>query len=353
MRGSTFTMTDPDDDELFDEAPPPTPTLKRGQEPIELTVRIKAEGMRLDHYLHLNFQDFSRSDLQEGIRGGTITVNGKASKPSFKVRNHDVLKVVLPEPDHPSPVAEDIPLDILYEDEFLAVVNKPWNMVVHPAKGNWSGTLVNALQFHFRGHLSQANGSHRPGIVHRLDKDTSGAILIGKEEQTHRELAMMFEHRKMFKEYVAICGGELDRDSDYIEAAMKMHPHDRLKQVISKDADAKEAVSYYEVMERFRGFTMVKVQPKTGRTHQIRVHLAHVGCPVLADKLYGGRSAFRLSEVVQHPLETDELLLERQSLHAFRLRFKHPRTGNWLEVEAPFPPDMRRTLEALREHRKL
>jgi 23S rRNA pseudouridine1911/1915/1917 synthase len=341
-------MTDPEDDELPDDAPP----LRRGSEPIELIVKIKAEGMRLDHYLHMYFQDFSRSDLQEGIRDGVITVNGKATKPSHKVRSDDVLSVTLPEPDHPSPVAEDIPLEILFEDDFLAIVNKPPNMVVHPAKGNWSGTLVNALQFHFRGHLSQANGSHRPGIVHRLDKDTSGAILIGKEEQTHRELAMMFEHRKMFKEYVALCAGELDRDSDYIEAAMKLHPHDRLRQIVSRDADAKEAVSYYEVMERFRGFALVKVQPKTGRTHQIRVHLAHVGCPVLADKLYGGRSSFKLSEAIGRPLENDELLLERQALHAFRLRFKHPRTGNWLEVEAPFPPDMRRTLEVLREHRR-
>ena len=342
-------MTDPEfDDELLDDAPP---ELRRGSEPIRMVVKIKAEGMRLDQYLQIYFQDFSRSDLQEGIRSGAITVNGKLTKPSHKVRSDDVLSVTLPEPQHPAPVPEDIPLDVLYEDEFLAIVNKPWNMVVHPAKGNWSGTLVNALQFRFKDALSQANGSHRPGIVHRLDKDTSGAILIGKEERTHRELAGMFEHRKMFKEYVAICAGELDRDSDYIEAAMKLHPHDRLRQIVSRDADAKEAVSYYEVMERFRGFALVKVQPKTGRTHQIRVHLAHVGCPVLADKLYGGRSSFKLSEAIGQPLETDELLLERQALHAFRLRFKHPRTGNWLEVEAPFPPDMRRTLEVLREHR--
>jgi 23S rRNA pseudouridine1911/1915/1917 synthase len=340
-------MSDAVDDDLLDDPPP---TLRRGQDPIELVVKIKAEGMRLDHYLHLHFQDFSRSDLQDGIRSGAITVNGKPTKPSHKVRSDDKLSVVLPEPAYPTPAPENIPLEILYDDEFLAVVNKPWNMVVHPAKGNWSGTLVNALQFHFKEALSNVNGTHRPGIVHRLDKDTSGVILVGKEEHTHRELAGMFEHRKMFKEYVALCGGELDRDSDYIEAAMKMHPHDRLKQVVSKDADAKEAVSYYEVMERFRGFTLVKVQPKTGRTHQIRVHLAHVGCPVLADKLYGGRSSFKLSDVVPTPGE-DEVLLERQALHAFRLRFKHPRTGNWLEVEAPLPPDMRRTLEALRAHR--
>jgi 23S rRNA pseudouridine1911/1915/1917 synthase len=345
-------LSEPEDD-LLDDAPPvaiPVP-LRRGQEPIELIVRIKAEGMRLDHYLHLNFQDFSRSDLQEGIRDGSITVNGKPSKPSFKVRNNDKLLVKLPEPQHDLPVAENIPLEILYEDEYLALVNKPWNMVVHPAKGNWSGTLVNALQYHFKESLSSINGTHRPGIVHRLDKDTSGVILIGKEEHTHRDLAGMFEHRKMFKEYIALCAGEFDRDSDYIEAAMKLHPHDRLRQIVSKDADAKEAVSYYEVVERFRGYTLVKIQPKTGRTHQIRVHLAYVGSPVLADKLYGGRDSFRMSDVVKDG--GDELLLERQALHAFRLRFKHPRTGNWLEVEAPLPSDMRRTLELFRQHRAL
>jgi 23S rRNA pseudouridine1911/1915/1917 synthase len=165
---------------------------------------------------------------------------------------------------------------------------------------------------------------------------------------------MQFETRTVFKEYVALTAGELDRDSDYIEAAMKPHPHDRLRQIASTDPDAKPAVSYYEVMERFRGFTLVKVQPKTGRTHQIRVHLAFVGCPVLADKLYGGRDVFRLSDVVPGtPRDADELLLTRQALHAFRLRFKHPRKGTWIEAEAPLPPDMRRALDVLRAKRPL
>jgi 23S rRNA pseudouridine1911/1915/1917 synthase len=211
---------------------------------------------------------------------------------------------------------------------------------------------VNALQFHFREQLSRANGEFRAGIVHRLDKDTSGVILVAKDDSALRDLCWQFETRKVFKEYVALTAGELDRDSDYIEAAMKMHPHDRLKQTVSTDSDAKEAVSFYEVTERFRGFTLVKVQPKTGRTHQIRVHLAHAGCPVLADRLYGGRDTFRLSDVIPGtPHGADELLLARQALHAFRLRFKHPRKGTWLEVEAPLPADMRRTLEVLREKR--
>src|SRR5439155_25508089 len=226
---------------------------------------------------------------------------------------------------------------------FLAVIDKPAGMVVHPAKGNWSGTLVNALQFHFHEHLSRENGVYRAGIVHRLDKDTSGVILVAKDDQTHRECANQFETRKVFKEYVAIAAGELDRDTDYIEARIKHHPHDREKMAVTtdpSDPDAKEALSYYEVLERFRGFTLVRVQPRTGRTHQIRVHLASVGCPVLADRLYSGRDQIRLSDLVpQLDPERDEVLMPRQALHAFRLRFRHPRKGNMLEIEAPLPAE--------------
>jgi 23S rRNA pseudouridine1911/1915/1917 synthase len=163
---------------------------------------------------------------------------------------------------------------------------------------------------------------------------------------------MQFESRKVFKEYVAIAAGELARDSDYIEGALKMHPHDRLRMVVSSDPDAKPALSYYEVLERFRGFSLVKVQPRTGRTHQIRVHLLHAGAPVLADKLYGGRDRLKLSDLVPNlPQSEDEVLIDRQALHAYRLRFRHPRTDQWIEAEAPLPPDMRRVLEALRKHR--
>jgi 23S rRNA pseudouridine1911/1915/1917 synthase len=344
-----------DEDDVLPDAASLIPApARRSREPVELHVKVKAEGMRLDQYLHMYIADTSRSELQDAIKAGTVLVNGRPSKASYKVRNDDRLYVALPEPAHPLPQPEDIPLDILYEDDTLALINKPWNMVVHPAKGNWSGTLVNALQYHFRDNLSKENGAFRAGIVHRLDKDTSGVILVAKEDAAHRELAMQFETRKVFKEYVALTAGELDRDSDYIEGAMKTHPHDRLRMIVSSDPDAKEAVSYYEVLERFRGFTLVKVQPKTGRTHQIRVHLAHVGCPVLADKLYGGRDVFRLSDVLPGtPRDADELLLARQALHAFRLRFRHPKKGTWIEAEAPLPPDMRRTLDVLREKRPL
>ena len=184
---------------------------------VELVAKIRIDGLRLDHYLVSVFPDYSRSIIQRVIEAGGVLVNGKAAKASYKVRHGDAIRVTPPEPTHPAPVAEDIPLAILYQDEHLAVVDKPADMVVHPAKGHWSGTLVNALQYHF-GHLSHLTGDYRPGIVHRLDRDTSGVILVAKDEQTHRDLSAQFESRKVFKEYRAITQGVLDRDSDYIEA---------------------------------------------------------------------------------------------------------------------------------------
>ncbi len=328
--------------------------MEYSPDPIDVPVKIKAAGMRLDHYLCLYLPDLSRSVIRRMIDTDNVWVNGKPSKASYKIRPRDTLRVKLPDPTHDLPQPEDIPLDILYEDEYLALINKPPDMVVHPAKGNWSGTLVNALQFRFEG-LSNANGVHRAGIVHRLDRDTSGVILIAKEEKTHRLLAAQFEHRHVFKEYLAVTYNELDRDSDYVEAPMRHHPTDRLRMIVAinpHDEEAKEACTYYEVIERFHGFTFCRCQPKTGRTHQIRVHLAHVGCPILADKLYSYREAFWLSEVIDLPDPTmDQLLLGRQALHAHRLRFQHPLDNRWIEVEAPLPGELVDLLSLLRHHR--
>jgi 23S rRNA pseudouridine1911/1915/1917 synthase len=327
----------------------PIPGIGRA---VELTVQIKTAGMRIDQYLVLQFPDFSRSIIQKAIEADSVKINDAAIKRSTKVRQGDRIRIWLPERDCSVPTPENIPLQILYEDEYLAVVNKPYDMVVHPARGNWSGTLVNALAFHFQN-LSTINGDYRPGIVHRLDRDTSGVILVAKEEQTHRDLSMQFELRKVYKEYIAITAGVLDRDSDYIEGRIGHHPHDRIKMIVSDDeANSKEACTFYEVQERFRGYTFVRCQPRTGRTHQIRVHLASVGCPVLADKTYSGRAEFKLSDVAPQldPL-LDEVLLPRQALHARRLRLVHPRTKEAIAVEAPLPPEFARTLEALRKYR--
>ncbi|HEY7314094.1 MAG TPA: RluA family pseudouridine synthase [Gemmataceae bacterium] len=329
----------------------PLPT-SAGERLVEFTAQCRT-NLRLDLYLAGMFTDFSRSVVQRVIDAGGVLVNGKPAKASYRVRNGDHIRIEKPEPAHPAPIAEDIPLEILYEDEFLAAVNKPADMVVHPAKGHWSGTLVNALRFHF-DQLSGVNGDYRAGIVHRLDRDTSGVILVAKQEQTHRDLSMLFERRKIFKEYVALTAGVLDRDSDYIEGRIAHHPHDRVKMTVAdeEDDDGKDAVSYYEVIERFRGFSFCRIQPRTGRTHQIRVHLASIGCPVLADKIYGGRDRLHLSDLVAglDPAQ-DELLLGRQALHAYRLRLRHPRRETILDLEAPLPPEFQKTLAALRQHR--
>ena len=334
-------------------SPADVPTsIPEGPRALDLTVKRKVEGTRLDQYLVLMFPDFSRSIIQKVIEAGGVSVNGAPAKASYKIRYGDQVHIQLPEPTHPLPVPEDIPLCILYEDEFLAVINKPHDMVVHPAKGHWSGTLVNALQFHF-AQLSQVNGEYRPGIVHRLDRDTSGVILVAKEEATHRDLSLQFEQRKVFKEYTALTAGVLDRDSDYIERRIGHHKHDRIKMAVTDDEDeGKEACSFYEVVERFRGYTLVRISPRTGRTHQIRVHLASVGCPVLADKTYSGRDCIRLSDLVPEvDPAADELLLTRQALHASRIRFLHPRRRQVIEAEALLPEDFERTLAALRRFR--
>ncbi|HYV35394.1 MAG TPA: RluA family pseudouridine synthase [Gemmataceae bacterium] len=337
------------EDDLEDE-----PELLLPAKVFEFTVSRKAQGSRLDSHIVSQLPDLSRSLVQRSIESGKVTVNGSPAKASYKVRPGDQIHVESPEPPHPAPIPEDIPLDVLYEDDFLALVNKPYNMVVHPAKGNWTGTLANALRFRF-AHLSGINGAYRPGIVHRLDRDTSGVILVAKEEQTHRELSAQFENRKIFKEYISITAGVPDRDSDYIERRIRHHPHDRIKMMVTDVEEAsKEACSFYEVVERFRGFCLVKISPRTGRTHQIRVHLASIHCPVLADKVYSGRDCLRLSDLVAGLSPAiDEVLMPRQALHAHRLRFTHPRQKRVIEAEAPLPADFQQTLAALRRHKPL
>ncbi len=353
-----FETTDIDTDDIEFEEIEPTDIEVQPSPPreIEVLAKIRLEGVRLDQFLVMQFPDYSRAVVQRVIEGGGVTVNQKTAKSSYKVKHGDFIKIIPPVATRPAPQAENIPLDIVYEDEYLAVINKPPNMVVHPAKGHWRGTLVNALRFHFET-LSNINGEYRPGIVHRLDRDTSGVILVAKHEQTHRELSLLFEHRKVFKEYIAITSGVIDRDTDYIEAKIAHHPHDRVKMIVTDDEgneDAKDACSYYEVIERFKGFTYVRVQPRTGRTHQIRVHMASIGHPVLADKVYSGRDSIHLKSFNANlPDEQDSLLLGRQALHAFRLRFKHPRTNQILEVKAPIPADIQQTLDALRLHKNV
>jgi 23S rRNA pseudouridine1911/1915/1917 synthase len=320
---------------------------------LEHHARLKVDGQRLDAYLVAYHGEYSRSVIKRVIDAGGVWVNGKVAKASQKVRHGDFIQMRPPEPERDGPAAEDIPLSVLFEDQYIAVIDKPPAMVVHPARGNWGGTLVNALRHRFPD-LSGLNGDYRAGIVHRLDRDTSGVIVVAKDEQTHRDLALLFEERKVYKEYLAITAGILGRDSDYVEARIAHSRTDRVKMALAgeDDEEAKDACTYYEVIERFRGFTFVRCIPKTGRTHQIRIHLMSAGCPVLADKLYSGRDRVRLSDLKPGvPEDEDALLAERQLLHAHRLRLRHPRTGALLEVEAPLPADFVRVLEAVRAHR--
>ncbi len=316
-------------------------------QPVELTVDETFEGCRLDVFLAQRFPAYSRVHLRKVINADAVQVNGRRAKAAHKLKTGEHVSLVLPELPKKSPQPEDIPLDILYEDDWLAAINKPPGMVVHPAKGHWKGTLTSALQFHF-DKLSGAAGPTRPGIVHRLDRDTSGVLVVAKTDQAHFALAEQFQSRTTEKEYLAITVGVPDHDRDIIDQPIGIHPYQREKMAIRRDhATSRLAETFYEVTERFGGFAAVKVLPKTGRTHQIRVHLAHIGCPVLCDKLYSGRDRITRGELMRGPKD-EAIVLTRQALHASRLALVHPATGERLEFVAPLAGDMAEVLELLR-----
>ena len=255
-------------------------------------------GKRIDAYLSSRFPDYSRSVMQKVIDAQAVLVNGLTVKASYKVRLDDLIRVWLPELADDAPVPEDLPIGIVHDDPAFTVVNKPAGMVVHPAKGHWSGTLVNALQFHFDT-LSTVGGENRPGIVHRLDRDTTGLMIVAKEDMAHRNLASQFEQRTIHKEYLAIVSGIPGRDSDYIERPIGPHPTNREKMAIRNLEDGgKVAVTFYQVLERFAHHSLILCKPQTGRTHQIRVHLTHIGHPIVADKMYSGRDRLTVGEVL-------------------------------------------------------
>jgi 23S rRNA pseudouridine1911/1915/1917 synthase len=315
--------------------------------PVEFVVNESQVGTRLDFCLAHQFTSYSRVHLRRAITAGLVTVNGRRVKAAHHMRPGDLVLITLPNIPREYPQAENVPLDILYEDASLAVVNKPAGMVVHPGRGHWSGTLTAALQFHF-DQLSSVGGPARPGIVHRLDRDTSGVLIVAKSDQTHMLLSQQFENRTVEKEYIAIVVGEPDRDRDVVDLPIGPHPYSREKKAIRRDhADAKPAQTFYEVAERLRGFAIVRAFPKTGRTHQIRLHLAHIRCPVLCDRLYGGRARITLGELT-HRREEGDVMLERQALHARRLKILHPHTREPMEFVAPIPADLQRVIEILR-----
>lgn len=317
------------------------------QEPVELVVAPEQAGWRLDVFLAQHFTDHSRVQLRRVITAGGVRIGDQGGKPSYRLLAGQRVQVVLPPMRSAGPKPEAIPLEVLYEDEWLAVVNKPPGMVVHPARGHWSGTLTSALAHHFSS-LSTAGGVTRPGIVHRLDRDTSGAILIAKNDVAHHRLAAQFAARSIEKQYLAIVVGAPDRDRDLIDRPIGMHPQQREKMAIRPlDPESRAAQSFYEVRERFGQFALVAIRPKTGRTHQIRVHLASIGHPVLCDAQYGGRDAITRGELLGGKPD-DEVILARQALHAERLAFTHPHEDRRVEISAPLAADMAMALAVLR-----
>ncbi len=341
-------------------------------EPIVHTVEARAHGWRVDHYLARLYSNYSRALLQKAVADGAVLVNGLPVKSSRRVQVNDHISIRLPQqPDYTVP-PEDIPLEILHEDEAIIVVNKPAGMIVHPGRGNPRGTLAAALQFHFNT-LSDVAGQDRPGIVHRLDRDTTGVLVVAKDNQVHGRLSRQFEQREVTKEYRAVVRRSVKLDSDWIETHVRVNPVRREKMTVCEaGGNARLAKTFYEVVERFAGYTYVRLFPKTGRTHQLRVHMSHLGHPIVADRLYGGGERLGLADLEQAPAEPvsrrrvaartrrdsaaadataatpDDTLIARQALHAHRLAFRHPLTHVPVEFVAPLPSDMQRTLDELR-----
>ncbi len=295
-----------------------------------LEITENQAGERIDRFL-ADSQDLTRSFLQKILKEGEVIVNGKSVKANYKLRKGDRIEFEIPEAVEPDIVAEDIPLSILYEDADVLVVDKPKGMVVHPAAGHYSRTLVNAVMYHCKGELSGINGVLRPGIVHRIDRDTTGSIIICKNDMAHNEIARQLKEHSINRRYRAIVTGVLKDEEGMIEGAIGRDKKDRKKMTIT--AAGKPAVTHYRVLQRFKHYTYVECVLETGRTHQIRVHMASIGHPLLGDEVYGRRS--------------DKYKCEGQCLHAMTLGFHHPRTGEYIEVNAPLPPYFEHLLAVL------
>lgn len=289
---------------------------------IEFVIEEKSVGERIDKFLSDSLSDLSRSYIQKLIKDGQVTVNQKIVKANYKMVAGDLLCMEEPALQEPDIEAENIWLDVLYEDADLLIVNKPKGMVVHPSAGHYSGTLVNALMYYCKDDLSGINGVMRPGIVHRIDMDTTGSLLVCKNDFTHNDIAQQLKIHSITRVYHAIVHGVLKEDEGTINAPIGRHPVDRKKMSINHK-NGKEAVTHYKVLQRFKSFTYIECRLETGRTHQIRVHMASISHPLLGDVVYGpAKSPYKL---------------QGQTLHAKTIGIKHPRTGEYLEVDAPLP----------------
>lgn len=290
------------------------------------------EDERIDKCISMLVDSLSRSFLQKMIRDGQVQVNGRAVKGSYRVKAEDEVFFLLPESVEPDIEPENIALDVLYEDRDVIVVNKPKGMVVHPAAGHYSGTLVNALMYHCGQELSGINGVMRPGIVHRIDMDTTGSIIVCKNDKAHNCIAAQLKEHSIRRRYHAIVYGVLEEDEGTVNKTVGRHPSDRKKMAVNV-RNGKEAVTHYRVLKRFDQYTYIECALETGRTHQIRVHMASIGHPLLGDEVYSGRKC---------PFK-----LQGQTLHAKTLGFRHPSTGEYVEVDAPLPEYFEHLLEIL------
>ncbi len=303
---------------------------------METKTIIVSEEMsgRLDKLASDQLGGTTRSYIKKLIESGGVTVNGEISKPNRKVKAGDEIKVVLPDPEELEITPENIPLDVVYEDSSMLIVNKPRGMVVHPAPGNYSGTLVNALMFHCGDSLSGINGEKRPGILHRIDKDTTGLLMVAKNDNAHQKLSEQIKEHSLTRAYKALVHGNIKQDSGTIDAPIGRHPTDRKKMTIT-GKNSREAVTHYNVLERFSKYTLVECVLETGRTHQIRVHMSKNGHPIVGDKTYG--------------VKKEEFNLNGQLLCAYKLGFIHPDTNEYMEFTCGLPDDFQRVIDILRK----
>ena len=302
-------------------------------EPILLRASEESKNQRLDAFLASSLDGLTRSQATRLIESGEVAVNGRAVSKSYKLAGGEDIAVTLPEPEPVEAVPQDIPLDVVYEDADVIVVNKPSGMVVHPAPGHPDGTLVNALLYHCVGTLSGIGGALRPGIVHRIDRDTSGLIIAAKNDAAHQYLSAQLADHTLARTYECIVVGKLREDRGTVDAPIARHPTDRKRMAVV--AGGREAVTHWEVIARYPGYTHVRCRLETGRTHQIRVHMAYIGHPILGDTVYGAKK-----EVPG---------LTGQCLHAVGLRFLHPRTHEVVELSCPLPDEFTRMLQRIRK----